>query len=417
MSRTEPTVPGLVADLFRHAYGRVVATLVGRLGPERFDLAEDATQDALLAALRTWPFAGVPADPAAWLFHAAWRRALDRLRRESTAQRLEPVLAAEAARAAPGEADVPDDLLALLVTCAALPLPREVVVPLALNVVAGLGAREIARALLLEEATVAQRLVRAKRGLRATPGLVALRSDGAALAAALPAAVEVVYLIFNEGFAPTRGPDPIRLDLCAEALRLASALAEHPSTRGSTTHALAALTCLLAARLPARADGGQLILLPDQDRGRWDARLIAAGFRHLESAIGGDPITRLHLEAEIAALHAAAPSFPQTDWGRVVAAYDKLLQLEDSPVVRLNRSVAVAELHGAAAGLVELESLPDVPALQRSPWYHAARGRLLTAAGQRDQAHAALTRALTLTETGPARDFLARELARIAVPA
>ncbi|MBK9691649.1 MAG: RNA polymerase subunit sigma-70 [Gemmatimonadetes bacterium] len=416
MSTTEP-IAGLVADLFRHAYGRVVAALVGRLGPERFDLAEDATQDALLAALRTWPFAGVPADPAAWLYQAAWRRALDRVRHESTAQRLEPALAAEAALATPGETDVPDDLLALLVTCAALPLPREVGVPLALNVIAGLSAREIARALLLEDATVAQRLVRAKRSLRAAPELVALRSDGAALAAALPAAVEVVYLIFNEGFAPTRGPDPIRLDLCAEALRLATALAIHPSTRGSTTHALAGLTCLLAARLPARADGGQLILLPDQDRTRWDPRLVAAGFRHLQSAIGGDPVTRLHLEAEIAALHAAAPSFGETDWGRIVAAYDKLLQLEDSPVVRLNRAVALGELRGAAVGFAELEVLSGVPALKRSPWYHAARGRLLAAGGRRDLAHVALTCALALTETGPARDFLARELARVAVPA
>lgn len=417
MSRTEPAVPGLVADLFRHAYGRVVAALVGRLGPERFDLAEDAIQDALLSALRTWPFGGIPEDPAAWLYQAAWRRALDRLRRESTAHRLAPALAAESARAAPETTDVPDDLLALLMTCASLPLPRDVVVPLALNLVAGLSAREIARALLVEEAAIAQRLVRAKRTLRATPQLVALLPDGAALAAALPAAVEVVYLIFNEGFAPTRGPDPIRLDLCAESLRLAEALSMHPSTRGSTTHALAGLACLLAARLPARADGGQLILLPDQDRGRWDRRLIAAGFRHLASAVGGDPVTRLHLEAEIAALHAAAPSFRATDWSRVVAAYDKLVRLEDSPVVRLNRAVAVGELRGAAAGLQELEGLAGVPALERSPWFHAARGRLLAEIGQREQAHAALRRALALTEAGPARDFLGRELARTAVPA
>ncbi|MDX2120893.1 MAG: sigma-70 family RNA polymerase sigma factor [Gemmatimonadota bacterium] len=407
MTSDADEVPGLVANLFRHSHARVVATLVARLGPERLDLVEDVTQEALLAALRTWPFRGVPADPVAWLFQAARNRALDRLRHETTARRLAARLAAEPAGSA--EADVPDEVLVLLATCAALPLPRDTVVPLALSVVAGLSAREIARALLLEESTVAQRLVRAKRRLRAEPALVVLRRDDASLATALPAALDVVYLIFNEGFAPSRGDDPIRLDLIADAHRLAEALAAHPATAGPAPHALAALTAFLAARLPARAEGGGFALLPDQDRRRWDQRLIQRGFQHLQAAIGGGTLTRFHLEAEIAAIHAAAPAWEATDWDRIVAAYDKLLRVEASPVVALNRAVALAERDGAGAGLAALEPLFQRGDLERSPWYHATRARLLRRAGQLEPARAAWSRALELTEAGPARENLIRE--------
>lgn len=411
MTHPDPRVHALVDDLFRRTAARVVAALMARLGPGHLDLAEDVTQDAMLAALRTWPFRGIPDDPAGWVYRAAWNRALDRLRRDATATRLSDRLAAEQPQSPADQ--VPDDVLGVLLTCAGLPLSRDVVVPLALNVVAGLSAREIARALLLDEPAVAQRLVRAKRRLRAEPALVSLRSEGAALATALPAALEVVYLVFNEGFSPTSGSDPIRLDLVAEGLRLAQALAAHPATAGSSAHALAALTHFLAARLPARADGGLLVLLPDQDRSLWDRRLIEAGFRHLHAAIGGDPVTRLHLEAEIAALHAAAPSFSGTDWTAIVGAYDKLLALEDSAVIRLNRAVAVAQVHGAAAGLAELELLAGSQGLARSPWFHAARGHLLAALGRAPAAAASYENALQLTEAGAAREFLRAEIARL----
>lgn len=400
-------VPELVANLFRHSYARVVATLVARLGPPHLAMAEDVTQEALLAALRTWPFRGVPADPAAWLFQAARNGAIDRLRHEATAQRLAARIAAEPVGRA--GADVPDEMLVLLATCAALPLPRDIVVPLALSVVAGLSAREIARALLLEESTVAQRLVRAKRRLREEPALVVLRRDDASLAAALPAALDVVYLIFNEGFAPSRGDDPIRLDLIADGHRLAEALAAHPATAGSAPHALAALTAFLAARLPARTEGGGFALLPDQDRQRWDRRLIQRGFQHLQAAIGSGTLTRFHLEAEIAAIHASAPAWDATDWNRIVAAYDKLLAVDPSPVVELNRAVALAERDGAAAGLAALQPLALHQELERSPWYHATRARLLRRAGHPGPARAAWSRALELTEAGPAREFLTRE--------
>lgn len=411
MTAPDAPVPGLVADLFRHTYGRVVAALVTRLGPGRLDLAEDVTQDALLGALRSWPFRGVPSDPAAWLYRTAWNRALDRLRHDATARRLEERVA-EALGEGGGD-DLSGDQLALLATCAALPLPGDAVVPLALSVVAGLSAREISRALLLDEATVAQRLVRAKRRLRAEPGLVALRADGAALAGALPVALETVYLVFSEGFSPSRGDDPIRLDLVAEGLRFAEALAAHPATAGSATHALAALCQFLAARLPARADGGQVILLADQDRSRWDQRRIAAGCRHLQAAIGGDPLTRFHLEAEIAALHTLAPTYAATDWAAIVAAYDKLLLHHDSPVVRLNRAIALSEWRGVAAGLEAIAALADVAELARSPWFHAARGRLLAADGQVAAASAAYTAARRLTEATPALAFLDRQLAAL----
>lgn len=400
-------VPGLVANLFRHSYARVVATLVARLGPDHLALAEDVTQEALLAAIRTWPFRGVPADPAAWLYQAARNRAIDGLRHEATAQRLAGQIAAEPADSA--GVDVPDEMLVLLATCAALPLPRDNVVPLALSVVAGLSAREIARALLLEESTVAQRLVRAKRRLREEPALVVLRRDDASLAAAIPAALDVVYLILNEGFAPSRGDDPIRLDLIADAHRLAEALASHPATAGSTPHALAALTAFLAARLPARAEGGGFALLPDQDRRCWDQRLIQRGFQHLQAAIGGGTLTRFHLEAEIAAIHASAPAWEATDWDRIVAAYDKLLVVAPSPVVELNRAVALGERDGATAALAALQPLALHEELERSPWYHATRARLLRRAGQPGPARAAWSRALELTEAGPAREFLTRE--------
>ncbi|MDF1505564.1 sigma-70 family RNA polymerase sigma factor [Roseisolibacter sp. H3M3-2] len=411
----------LVEHLFRQESGRLVAALARRLGGAHVGLAEDIVQDALLQALRTWPFRGVPDDPAAWLFRVAHRRALDVARRDATLRRKLALLDAwtDAPRHDPAAAasrdEVADDELALVFACCHPAVPAEAGVALALKTVGGFGVGEIARMFLVPEATVAQRLVRAKRRLREARVPVAVPAGAAELAARRPAVLATCYLLFTEGYAAGEGPALVRPDLCAEAVRLAGLVAAHPATRSPESHALAALLCLQAARLPARADAaGEVVLLADQDRSRWDRALLARGFGHLERAIGGDALTRYHLEARIAALHATAPSVAATDWAQVVDAYDALLEAAPSPVTRVHRAVAVGMAEGPAAALRALDAIDDAAVPARYPWYHVARAHWLRAAGDAAGAREAYARALALTGAEPARVFLAGRMAELA---
>ena len=403
------TVPGLVEHLFRREAGRLLAGLGRRLGVEHLDLAEEVVQDALVQALRQWPYRGVPPNPAAWLARAAYSRALDRLRRRATFERVRAELErrAHAAESAPPDADdgeTLDDQLAMIFACCHPALVPEARVALTLKAVCGFGTAEVGRAFLLDEPTVAQRIVRAKRLLR-DDGIAVTVPPPAELPDRLDSVLQVLYLLFNEGYSAHQGDDLVRHDLCEEALRLGLLLTRRPDTALPKAHALVALMFFQASRLPARTDdSGELLLLAEQDRSKWDQRLIHAGLRHLDRAGAGDELTTYHVEAGIAAVHAQAPSDDATDWPRLLWLYDQLWEQSPTPVVALNRAVALARVEGPAAGLDALE--PHAWALRGYYLLHATRADLLLRLGRSAEAGEAYRAALACRCSEPERRFL-----------
>ena len=387
-----------------------LARMVGDVG-----LAEDLAQDALVAALEKWPGAGVPENPGAWLMATAKNRAIDRMRRESTYERkLEEVgrdtgalFALERSEfEAAADDEIGDDLLALIFTCCHPLLSREARVALTLRLLGGLTTAEIARAFLVAEATVAQRLVRAKRTLRDAKVPFEV-PRGAELDERLPSVLEVVYLVFNEGYAASAGEDWIRQDLCEEALRLGRILAElAPAER--EVHGLVALLEIQASRNAARrGPGGEPVLLLDQDRSRWDPQLIVRARRALERAeeLPG-PLGPYGLQAAIAACHAQALRAQETDWVRIAALYDALAQIQPSPIVELNRAVALGMAFGPEAGLELLDQIADDPALANYHLLPSVRGDLLEKAGQSEEAAIEFKRAAAMTENERERKLL-----------
>jgi RNA polymerase sigma-70 factor (ECF subfamily) len=380
--------------VFRDEWGRVLATLIGLLGD--FDLAEEAAQDAFATAAARWERDGVPSNPRAWLLTTARNRAIDRIRRERVLDEKTRLLEA-------GERDeitmddetaIPDERLELVFTCCHPALATEAQVALTLRTLGGLTTEEIARAFLVPEATMAQRLVRAKRKIKQA-GIPFRVPPEHLLPDRLAAVLAVVYLIFNRGFSG-------RGDLAAEAIRLGDALAQLMPDEPEA-HGLLALMLLHDARRPARFRDGELVLLEDQDRTLWDARLIARGRAALERALalrGRGPYV---LQAAIAALHADEPR----DWPQIAALYGELARVTGSPVVELNRAIAVAEAEGPEAGL----RIADGLALDGYHYLHATRGELLRRLGRDREARDALTRALELTRDEAERRLLERRLA------
>jgi RNA polymerase sigma-70 factor (ECF subfamily) len=405
------SVPGLVEHWFRHEAGRLVACLGRRLGAEHLDLAEEAVQEALVLALRQWPFNGVPDNPAAWLVRVAQHRALDRLRRRATFDRARQDLASLVPRVAaiPEPDELLDDQLAMIFACCHPALPEEGRVALTLKVVCGFSTAEIGRAFLSSEATIAQRLVRAKRLLRESAAAIVV-PPASEIAGRIDSVLQVLYLLFNEGYAAHHGDDLVRHDLCAEALRLGWLLTDRPDTARPKTHALVALLSFQASRLPARVDGaGELLRLADQDRTLWDRRFVFAGLRHLNEAAAGYEMTPYHIEAGIAALHAQAESDAATDWTQILSLYDGLMQIRPSPVVALNRAVAVGRIDGPENGLAALADLD----CELKDYYllHAVRADLLRQLGRTHDAVAAYRLALGCPCSEPERRFLQARLA------
>jgi RNA polymerase sigma-70 factor (ECF subfamily) len=406
-----PDVQDLVDHLFRRESARMTASLARQLGPAQLPLIEDVVQEALLRALRLWPFAGVPENPAGWLHLTARRLALDRLRREARLERAEPGVEEDLLAPAPAEPGaLGDDQLALVFLGCHPELSREQQLALTLKIACGFGVAEIARAFLAQTVTIAQRLVRAQRRIREAHLPLALPPEPE-LPARLDAVLTVLYLLFNEGYAAHAGEDLVRRELCDEALRLVEALAASSTGDRPETHALAALLQLQASRLAARTDAaGRLVLLADQERALWDRAAIARGFAHLERAARGPRLTSWHVEAAIAAQHAGAADAAGTDWAAVVTLYDQLLALDGSPVVALNRAVALAELRGADAGLAATEPLRREPGLQRFHLLHAVRGELLRRAGRAAEARQALQEALACPCSEPERRLMRERL-------
>lgn len=394
----------------------MLATLTRILGSRHLALAEEVVQDALIAALQQWPFSGAPANPSAWLVQVAKNRALDRLRRDRTFGGKErDVAAAFESRVAhidPGRPFEDDELCMIFMACSP-EIPRESRVALTLKTVGGCSVPEIAQAFLAQEPAIAQRLVRVKRFIREHD--IPLELPAASeMPARLESVLEVLYLMFNEGYAAHSGDSLVRHDLVNEAIRLTRMLTQHAATALPRTHALLALMLLQAARIPARADEhGDLFVLEEQDRGAWSREMIADGLRQLDASARGNEVTAYHLQAGIAAAHAVAPTYAETDWNEIVSLYDALLDVEPSPVVALNRAIALSRAEGADAGLRALEALRDDPTLSRYALYHATLGELSRDTGDMRAAEAHYRAALALPCSGPGRRFLERKLGTI----
>lgn len=405
------SVAAAVERVYREERSAILAGLIRLCGD--FSLAEDVVQDAFTIALERWEQEGIPPNPAGWITTTARRRAIDRVRRAKSFREKREVLArlsTDPVSGPPvplaGEDGMPhDDRLRLLFTCCHPALDLSAQVALTLRMVAGLTTREIARAFLVPDTTMGQRVVRAKRKIR-DAGIPFRAPVGDVLTDRLDAVLTVIYLVFNEGYSTTEAPTLVREDLCEEAIRLArlvvTLLPTDPEPRG-----LLALLLLQHSRRGARVDrAGDLVPLEEQDRTRWDGEGIREGVALLEESLGRGRVGPYQIQAAIAALHAQAATPEETDWPQIAALYTVLARIQPTPVVRLNHAVAVAMADGPDAGLDRLEALAGEPGLDRYALYHAARADLLRRAGRRDEAIAYYHSALELTANPVERRYL-----------
>ena len=402
--------------LFRRESGRLVAALTRIFGIHNLALAEDVVQDAFCRALEVWKVRGIPDNPSAWLMTTAKHRAIDIVRRERTARTFAPELARvlesewTLAPAIDEAFDVPvirDEQLRMMFSCCHPRLPEEAQVALVLNIICGFGAAEIASAFLTGRAAVEKRISRGKKVLAGSKRLFDLADSQ--FEPRLRAVRRALYLLFNEGYHGASAEQAVREELCSEAIRLTTLLLEAPAAAQPETYALAALMFLQAARLPARLDAaGDLSPLVEQDRSRWDAGLVEHGLGFLDRSASGNRLTAYHVEAAIASTHATAPSVDETDWDTIVALYDRLMQMAPSPVVALNRAIAIAQRHGPDRGLEALGAIADLDRLERYPFYPAAIGDLEFRRGRFDAARKYFTSALALARNPAERRFLQR---------
>jgi RNA polymerase sigma-70 factor (ECF subfamily) len=401
-------------SVFRQESGRIVASLIRLSGS--FDRAEEAMQEAFASALAVWPEKGLPANPAAWIMAVAHRKLIGAVRRERTWREKQDSLRYETESAvSPSQPDFeeasmhfPDDRLRLITTCCHPALNREAQVALTLRTLGGLSTPEIAKAFLLPEATLAQRLVRAKRKIQEA-GIPYQVPPPDRLPERLAAVQAVVYLIFNEGYTATSGSELVRHDLCSEAIRLGRVLDELLPHEAENI-GLLALMILQDSRRNARVIGGELVTLEDQDRSRWDQAAISEGLLLVELALRLGPVGPYQLQAAIAALHAQAHTAAETDWWQIAALYEKLRALNPSPVIALNHAVAVAMSAGIEDGLKQIDHLGRTGALDRYYLYHAARADLLRRLHRYSEAAEGYQRAAGLAANGVELDFLNRRL-------
>jgi RNA polymerase sigma factor (sigma-70 family) len=413
----------LSEHLFRRESGRLVAALVRIFGVHNLALAEDVVQDAFCRALEAWKVRGIPDNPAAWLMSVAKHRALDVVRREKTAQ----MFAAELSRVLESEwtlvpaveeafagSTIRDEQLRMMFSCCDPRLPEEVQVALVLNILCGFGASEIASAFLTSRAAMEKRISRGKKSLASSRRLFDLADTE--FAPRLSAVRRAVYLLFNEGYHGASAEAAVRIDLCREAIRLSMLLLESPQTASPETHALAALMHLNAAKLPARFDSeGDLNPLLEQDRSRWDTQLVQQGLALLDRSAAGQVVSAFHVEAAIAAVHATARSVKETDWGAIVGLYDRLMAIAPSPVVALNRAIAIGQRDGAEQGIEALRTIADADRLHGYPFYQAAFGEFEFRRGHADAARGYFSAAVGLARNDAERRFLEKRLRHVDV--
>jgi RNA polymerase sigma-70 factor (ECF subfamily) len=407
----------VVEHLFRHEAGKMVAILTGIFGIEHLTLAEDVVQETLARALQTWPFYGVPKNPAAWIMRASRNLAVDVVRRQKVFRDKEAELIRLMEREGPTpdaaifpEPEITDDTLRMMFVCCHPSIPAETQVALALKTLCGFSVTEIARAFLTTDAAIAKRLTRAKQKIREAriPFEIPVGEElGPRLDGVLPS----LYLLFNEGYKASIGEKLVREELCHEAIRLTSLLAEHPAGDQPRTHALLALMLLNCARIPARMDGeGNLLLLQEQDRSTWRQPMIARGLFHLTQSAAGNELTPFHLQAGIAACHCAAKDYASTDWPRILSLYDHLIEFDDSPVVALNRAVALAEVRGPQAGIEAVNTIQNLQSLESYYLLHAVLGEFESRLNHARAAAGHFRKSLQLAEIKSEQAFLAKRL-------
>jgi RNA polymerase sigma-70 factor (ECF subfamily) len=416
VGQPEPVAP-LVEHFFRHESGRLVAVLTRYFGWQNFDLVEETVQSALVDALQSWPTRGVPANPAGWIRKVAKNRILDRLRRNEIGCRA----AQEWAAARPAHLDENDDpfldseiedsQLRMIFACCHPLLAAENQLALTLKTLGGFGISEIARALLLPEETIKKRLQRARREL--VDNNVTLDAPSAIeLPRRLDVVHQVVYLMFNEGYSSTQGESAIRTELCEEAARLCYLLCSQPHCSTSTTFALMALLLLHGARLNARLDDhGSVLLMDEQDRSKWDHRLIRRARQFLDRSAEGTTITTFHLEAGIALYHCSAASYTETDWRAILQLYDALVRIHPSPIYLLNRAIVVAQIDGPRAGIIALHEAGRHESLGAYHLFDATIGELYRRAGDLDRARRYFESAKTKTASPSDHEILDRRIA------
>lgn len=397
----------LATHFFRHEAGKLVSVLTGIFGIDRLQLAEEVVQEALVRALQTWPYYGIPENPAAWITQTAKHLTLDILRREKLFRDKQPAITALieqwSANVVAGEApgldhNIQDDRLRLMFACCHPLIPPEAQTALALKTLCGFSAGEIATAFLTSEAAIARRLTRARQKIRQQRIPFEIPS-GEALSNRLDGVLHTLYLLFNEGYKASSGENLVKETLCYEAIRLATVLAEHPVGDQPRTHALMALMLLNGARLPARLDtAGSLLRLREQNRACWNQAMIGRGMFHLARSAAGEELTPYHLQAGIAACHCAATDYASTDWAQILALYDCWLERDDSPIVALNRAAAVAQVHGPGAGIDALQTLQQRGQLRDYYLLYAVLGEFEAQLGNFLSAANHLRTALRLTK-------------------
>lgn len=413
----ETQISGLADHLFRHEAGKLVSVLTGIFGIERLQLAEDVVQEALVRALKTWPYYGVPSNPAAWLTQTAKNLALDVIRREQNFQEKQDQIVgtieqwgSHPASGTPEEGELADERLRLMFACCHPALPQEAQTVLSLKTLCGFSPAEIAKAFLSSEPAILKRLTRARQRIREMRVPFEI-PENEEMPARLDGVLQTIYLLFNEGYKASSGDRLIREDLCHEAIRLAELLAAHPATRQPRVHALAALMLLNAARLPARLDAhGNIHRLEEQDRSRWDRAKIGRGMFHLAQSAAGGTASEYHFQAGIAALHCSAQDFASTDWPRILSLYDQLIELNDSPVIALNRAVALSHVRGPAEAINALETIRSGQLLESYHLFYAVLAEFECQLNDFESAAAHLRQALARAELPSERDLLAKRL-------
>ncbi|MBV9724468.1 MAG: sigma factor, ECF subfamily protein [Gammaproteobacteria bacterium] len=406
--------------LFRRESGRMISALTRVFGVHNLALAEDVMQDALCRALEVWKLRGMPENPAAWLMATAKNRAIDILRRDRRARPFDPeldrLLESEwtftpTIDEAFGPHAIRDDELRMMFSCVNPRLAEESQVALILHILCGFSVGEIAHAFLSSTAAIEKRIARGKKVLSGSQRLFEL-AHGADFQARLSAIQRALYLLFNEGYHGSCAERVVRVELCREAIRLGTLLNEHPLAALPSTRALLALMCLHAARLPTRVDlSGSLSLLADQDRSQWSTELIAQGQALLEQSAAGHELSEYHLEAAIAWCHVTAPSARDTDWSQIISLYDTLMALRPSPVIALNRAIAVAQHDGPESGLAALRAIPDRERLRAYPFYPLALGEFELQCGRHAAAREHFSVALPLARNRAEQRFIEQRIA------